>query len=95
MFQKSPAFVLTITGIDDILENQNNKLQFHYQEAITATISHEQMNPLNSIVNFSDCLYQRFCEYLPVEAIQKIEDFRRGGENEDDYSDSDDEDENF
>ena len=53
-----------IQNINHVINNQSMKLQTDYQEAVTATISHEQMNPLNSIINFSRHLYNKTEEYL-------------------------------
>ena len=56
--------LLLLKSIDKIIQNQNMRMQQHYQEAIIATISHEQMNPLNSIINFTQFLQDQTKSYL-------------------------------
>ena len=45
--------------LTSILEDQGQRLQSYYQDALIATVSHEQMNPLNSIINMSESLYNK------------------------------------
>mmetsp|Transcript_35134 Transcript_35134/g.53875 ORF Transcript_35134/g.53875 Transcript_35134/m.53875 type:complete len:114 (+) Transcript_35134:794-1135(+) len=61
------SYVLLIQNINGVISNHNSLMQSHYQEAITATISHEQMNPLNSIINLSRFLYERTKDQLGKE----------------------------
>ena len=39
-------------------------MRVHYQDALTATVSHEQMNPLNSIVNILDLSIQHLIQMM-------------------------------
>ena len=48
--------------VKDIIQTQNKKMQILYQDALTATFSHEQLNPLNSIINLSQYLQDYFQE---------------------------------
>ena len=48
--------MLTLISIDHLILAQSQSLLAYYQEAITATISHEQLNPLHSIINFAEFL---------------------------------------
>ena len=53
-----------------------DRIQNKYQEALTATISHEQMNPLNSIIHFSRHLLNKTNEII------RNEDLETNSENE-------------
>ena len=53
-----PAFIMIVQDITNIIEGQSSKMQKMFQEALTATMSHEQMNPLNVIITFTDYLQQ-------------------------------------
>ena len=64
-FDGQPSLMMTVENINSIIENQENRMQVHYQEAITATVSNEQMNPLNSIVNMSEAISTLAFSYLP------------------------------
>ena len=59
--------MLSMRDITKIIENQTFSMQMLYQEAMLATISHEQMNPLNSIINFTDYLKSKSKEYMGIE----------------------------
>ena len=48
--------VLVVYDITEVIQNYTLRMQAMYEEAMLATISHEQMNPLNSIINFTDYL---------------------------------------
>lgn len=50
-----------------------DRIQNKYQEALTATISHEQMNPLNSIIHFSRHLLKKTNEIIENEDLQDTE----------------------
>ena len=56
--------ILVVHNIDNIIRKENSQMQQHYQSAITATISHEQMNPLNSIINLSQMLFEKTKDQL-------------------------------
>ena len=51
--------VLKITDITIIIVNQQNLSNQMYLEAIEANFSHEQMTPLNTILNNSRIVYNR------------------------------------
>ena len=59
-FEFKDSYLIIIQNINDVINNQNHRMQSHYQEALTATISHEQLTPLNSIINFSKYLFEKF-----------------------------------
>mmetsp|Transcript_41286 Transcript_41286/g.62860 ORF Transcript_41286/g.62860 Transcript_41286/m.62860 type:complete len:147 (-) Transcript_41286:551-991(-) len=59
-----PSYLIIFNNIDSLIKHQNQEMQSHFQEAITATISHEQLNPLNSIINFSRYLYHKTLDFL-------------------------------
>lgn len=48
--------LVKISNIDKIVQGEHDKAKAAYQQALTATVSHEQMTPLNSILNLSDML---------------------------------------
>ena len=52
--------MIRFSDVGDIIRTQNKKMQLLYQDALTATFSHEQMNPLNSIINLTTNLQQHF-----------------------------------
>eukprot|EP00347_Sterkiella_histriomuscorum_P005052 403358085 len=52
-FDEEDCILLQLKNITQILNSEKEKIQTHYQEMLIATISHEVMNPLNSIVNLS------------------------------------------
>ena len=52
-------------------------MQSKYQDAMIATISHEQMNPLNSIITMSESLFTKYkqkMEYMEEGQHQKKEE---------------------
>lgn len=51
--------MLKISNIEKIVQGEHNKAKIAYQQALTATVSHEQMTPLNSILNLSELLINR------------------------------------
>ena len=67
------AWVVSFSQIDDIIKNQLSAVRVHYQDALTATISHEQMNPLNSIVNIMDMSIQHIIEILDLTEEESYE----------------------
>ena len=52
----SSEHLLTFIRIDHLIQAQSLAMIAHFEEAVTATASHEQLNPLNSIISFSDYL---------------------------------------
>jgi len=61
--------VLVVNNITDIIQSQTLRMQEMYEEAMLATISHEQMNPLNSIINFTDYLKTQTMDYLCIDTL--------------------------
>mmetsp|Transcript_765 Transcript_765/g.956 ORF Transcript_765/g.956 Transcript_765/m.956 type:complete len:166 (+) Transcript_765:336-833(+) len=57
-------YMFLMNDITHILESQSKQMESYYQEAMLATVSHEQMNPLNSLINFTGYLKQKTKEYL-------------------------------
>ena len=55
-FQQKDNMLVKISNIDKIVQGEHDKAKAAYQQALTATVSHEQMTPLNSILNLSDML---------------------------------------
>eukprot|EP00347_Sterkiella_histriomuscorum_P014553 403360436 len=53
VYEEEECVLLQIKNITQILNSEKEKIQAHYQEMLIATISHEVMNPLNSIINLS------------------------------------------
>lgn len=45
--------MIKIGNIENLIEKEHEKAKSSYQRALTATISHEQMTPLNSILNLT------------------------------------------
>lgn len=52
-YQEKPAKMLVIRNITFIIEYEKVKNENRYQELLTATMSHEMLTPLNSIINLS------------------------------------------
>lgn len=48
--------LLVISDISRILRYEQKKLQHNFQQQLTASLAHEQLTPLNSIVNVSQIL---------------------------------------
>ena len=65
---------MTFKNVNASIENQMDRIQNKYQEALTATISHEQMNPLNSIIHFSQYLLKETNEIIETEEIETDSD---------------------
>ena len=63
-FEGKKSHIIILKNINQLISNQSQRMQSQFQEAITATISHEQMNPLNSIINFTDHLLKKTNIYL-------------------------------
>eukprot|EP00347_Sterkiella_histriomuscorum_P003334 403364687 len=52
-FEQQDSVLVIIKNISQLLQSENEKNVNRYQQMLTATISHEIMNPLNSIINLS------------------------------------------
>lgn len=48
--------LLVISDITYILMNEKSKIKHNFQQQLTASLSHEQMTPLNAILNITDIL---------------------------------------
>ena len=53
-YMERPAVMLVIRNITFIVEFEKVKNEGKYQELLTATMSHEMLTPLNSIINLSN-----------------------------------------
>ena len=53
-FMEQDSHILLIKNISQLLKSEQQKNESKYQEMLTATFSHELMNPLNSIINLSE-----------------------------------------
>jgi signal transduction histidine kinase len=63
-YNLQPAIMIVIRNISVIIEFEKVKNENKYQELLTATMSHEMLTPLNSIINLAiyieQKLFQRF-----------------------------------
>ena len=48
--------LLVISDITFILQSEKTKVKHNFQQQLTASLSHEQMTPLNAILNITDIL---------------------------------------
>ena len=55
-FEQADSIIVKISSIDQVVQGEQYKSKITYQEALTATVSHEQMTPLNSILNLTEML---------------------------------------
>ena len=55
-FALGNSILIKVRSINHIITSEQSKAKFVYQEALTATVSHEQMTPLNSILNLTELL---------------------------------------
>ena len=69
----SSLFVMTVKNISPIIELQSLKLNSYYEEAMLATVGHEQLNPLNSIITFSEYLLQKSRKMLDIDSNISME----------------------
>ena len=60
-----------ISNVSQIMRQQQDKLKYVYQQAFIGTFSHEQMTPLNSIINLASILIDK-----RIYANQQDEDFK-------------------
>ena len=59
-FNDKECILIIIKNISNLLRAEQQKHQLKYQELLTATLSHELMNPLNSIINLSGLVEQQY-----------------------------------
>eukprot|EP00347_Sterkiella_histriomuscorum_P017836 403347790 len=59
-FEDKDSILVIIKNISQLLNSEKEKNINRYQEMLTATISHELMNPLNSIINLSNLAEQQY-----------------------------------
>ena len=52
--------MILLRNISHIIKYEKSKNQTKYQELLTATMSHEMLTPLNSIINLSIFLEAKF-----------------------------------
>ncbi len=71
--------MIVIRDISLIIEFEKEKNENKYQELLTATMSHEMLTPLNSIINLSMYLEQRLCSRQQRDEQHTISDGSRGG----------------
>jgi len=65
--------LLVISDITFILHSEKSKVQHNFQQQLTASLSHEQMTPLNAILNITDILQNSLKdEVLSGNDMQKI-----------------------
>jgi len=55
-YKKEECLIFRFIDVSELIQTQNKKMQSMYQDALTATFSHEQLNPLNSIINLTASL---------------------------------------
>ena len=58
------AAQISVRNISGVIQNQQSLSDKLYQDAIEANFSHEQMNPLNSILVNSGLVYTRFARMI-------------------------------
>ncbi len=58
-YSQKPAVMIVIRNISVIIEFEKVKYENKYQELLTATISHEMLTPLNSIINLAIYIEQK------------------------------------
>ena len=58
-YLQQTAKMIVIRDISLIIEFEKEKNENKYQELLTATMSHEMLTPLNSIINLSMYLEQK------------------------------------
>ena len=58
-YLQQTAKMIVIRDISLIIEFEKEKNENKYQELLTATMSHEMLTPLNSIINLSIYLEQK------------------------------------
>mmetsp|Transcript_35445 Transcript_35445/g.54241 ORF Transcript_35445/g.54241 Transcript_35445/m.54241 type:complete len:119 (+) Transcript_35445:126-482(+) len=73
IFNNESTHLVRIKNITDIVTQQNKKMQDIFQEALIATISHEQLNPLNSIINMSTFLFEAYLDKIRILQAHKSE----------------------
>ena len=61
-FESADQIMTKISNVSHILKQEHEKLKYIYQEAFIGTFSHEQMTPLNSIINLSSVLIDKYRE---------------------------------
>ena len=59
-FESNDQILTKISNVSHILKQEHDKLKYIYQEAFIGTFSHEQMTPLNSIINLSSVLIDKY-----------------------------------
>jgi signal transduction histidine kinase len=62
--------MLVIRDITYILRHEKSRIKSNFQQQLTATLSHEQMTPLNSILALSDIVHTQMKQ--AAAADQKI-----------------------
>jgi signal transduction histidine kinase len=58
--ENEPHQLVVMSDISYILRNERSQIKSNFQEQLTATLSHEQLTPLNSIINLSDIQTRRY-----------------------------------
>jgi signal transduction histidine kinase len=58
-YSNRPAIMIVIRNISVIVEFEQVKSENKYQELLTATMSHEMLTPLNSIINLAVYLEEK------------------------------------
>lgn len=61
-YNLQPAIMIVIRNISVIIEIEKVKNENKYQELLTATMSHEMLTPLNSIINLAIYIEQKLSQ---------------------------------
>ena len=70
--------MIVIRDISLIIEFEKEKNENKYQELLTATMSHEMLTPLNSIINLSMYLEQRLSQRQDNEQFNNVNKVSKG-----------------
>lgn len=66
MFKAKTAIMVSISNITPIMNYERSKSENKYQQLLTATMSHEMLTPLNSIIHLTD--------FVEGEIVKRVEE---------------------
>ena len=78
-YNQQPAKMIVIRDISLIIDFEKEKNENKYQELLTATMSHEMLTPLNSIINLSVYIEQKLSKRQQRDELNTVSDGSKGG----------------
>ena len=72
-FDNSECSLIVIRNVSYVLRQEKQRLEASHQQLIVQTMSHEQLTPLNAILNLADMLKKCENNEMEIQKDEKVE----------------------